>query len=195
VPPVVAAIPAAARGLLIGTAVAWLVLELRQGLQHRPDATTADKGSRPFLRIAALVGAGGAVAVSHAAPGAIIASPTAAAWAGLVVLWCGIALRAWSFHTLGRYFTFTVQTSHDQPVITDGPYRFVRHPSYAAILIAVVGIGLLINNWAALVVLTASVACGLAFRIRIEERALLQDLGDSYGRYAATHKRLIPYIW
>jgi protein-S-isoprenylcysteine O-methyltransferase Ste14 len=194
-PPVVAAIPAAAHGLLIGTVVVWLVLELRQGLQQRPEATTTDQGSRPFLRIASVLGAGGAIALSHAAPSAIIASPTATAWAGLVVLWSGIALRAWSFHTLGRYFTFTVQTSHDQPVITDGPYRFVRHPSYAAILIAMIGIGLLINNWASLVVLTAAVTCGLVFRIRIEERALLEDVGDGYRRYAATHKRLIPYIW
>ena len=60
---------------------------------------------------------------------------------------------------------------------------------------AVVGIGVLINNWAALAVLTGAVACGLAFRIRIEERALLQDLGESYREYAATHKRLIPYVW
>ena len=194
-PPVVAAISAAARGLLIAAAVAWLLLELRQGLQQRRDATTADRGSRPFLRVAMLVGAGGALAATRAAPGAIIASPTVTAWAGLVVLVCGIALRVWSFVTLGRYFTFTVQTSHDQPVITSGPYRFVRHPSYTAILIAVVGIGLLINNWVALLVITAAVACGLAFRIRVEERALLQDLGEPYRRYAATHKRLIPYVW
>lgn len=193
--PVVAAIPAATRGLLFGTAVVWLVLELRQGLRHRPDATTADHGSRPVIRIAAIFGTGGAIAVSHAAPGAIIASPTATAWAGLILLWCGVSLRAWSFHTLGRYFTFTVQTSDDQPVITDGPYRFVRHPSYTAILIAVVGIGVLINNWAALAVLTGAVAGGLAFRIRIEERALGEALGERYGQYAATHKRLVPYVW
>lgn len=192
---ILAAVPAATRDLLFATVIVWLVLEVRQATQHRPDATTADHGSRPVLRVAALVGAGGAIAMSHAAPDAIIASPTATAWAGLVILWCGVALRAWSFHTLGRYFTFTVQTSRDQPVITDGPYRFVRHPSYTAILLAVVGIGVLINNWAALAVLTGAVACGLAFRIRIEERALLQDLGESYREYAATHKRLIPYVW
>jgi protein-S-isoprenylcysteine O-methyltransferase Ste14 len=192
---ILAAMPGATRGLLFATVVVWFFLEARQATRRRVDATTADRGSRPVLRIASMVGAGGAIVMSHAVPGAIIASPTTTAWAGLVVLWCGVALRVWSFHALGQYFTFTVQTSRDQPVVTDGPYRFVRHPSYAAILLAVVGIGVLINNWAALAVLTGAVACGLVFRIRIEERALLQDLGDRYGQYAAAHKRLIPYVW
>jgi protein-S-isoprenylcysteine O-methyltransferase Ste14 len=38
-------------------------------------------------------------------------------------------------------------------------------------------------------------ACGLVFRIRVEERALPQNLGDDYRNYAATHKRLVPFIW
>jgi len=86
-------------------------------------------------------------------------------------------VRFWGFQTLGRYFTFTVQTSSDQPVITAGPYGLVRHPSYAAILVAVVGLGLLIGNWWSLILLTAAVACGLVFRIHVEERVLVQDLG------------------
>jgi len=194
VSPVLAAIPPAARVLLIGTGALWLLLEVRQGLQHRPDAVTADQGSRPFLRVATMVGAIGAVVAAKTVT-AVIASPATTAWIGLAFLWCGVALRVWSFRTLGRYFTFTVQTSDDQPVITDGPYRFVRHPSYAAILLAVIGLGVLINNWVSLVILAAAVAVGLAFRIRVEERALFEALGDDYRRYAATHKRLIPYLW
>ncbi len=192
--PVLAAIPPAARVLLIGTGALWLLLEVRQGLQHRPDAVTADQGSRPFLRVATMVGAIGAVVAAKTVT-AVIASPATTAWIGLAFLWCGVALRVWSFRTLGRYFTFTVQTSDDQPVITDGPYRFVRHPSYAAILLVVIGLGVLINNWVSLVILAAAVAVGLAFRIRVEERALFEALGDDYRRYAATHKRLIPYLW
>jgi protein-S-isoprenylcysteine O-methyltransferase Ste14 len=46
-----------------------------------------------------------------------------------------------------------------------------------------------------LVSLTVAMACALVFRIRVEERALLQNLGDDCRDYAATHKRLIPFIW
>lgn len=117
------------------------------------------------------------------------------AWIGLCILWYGIALRIWSFRTLGRYFTFTVQTCGDQPVITPGPYRVIRHPSYAAILLAVMGLGLFIANWLSLFTLAAAVVCDLAYRIRVEERAQLQDLGEDHRNYAATHKRLVPFIW
>ena len=123
------------------------------------------------------------------------ATPSGVAWVALVLLWCGVALRLWSFRTLGRYFTFTVQTSADQPVITDGPYRVVRHPSYAGILLAVMGIGLFIGNWLSFAILTAFVTCGVVFRIRVEERALLQELGEPYRAYAAAHKRLVPFVW
>jgi len=96
---------------------------------------------------------------------------------------------------LGRYFTFTVQTSSDQPVISDGPYRLIRHPSYAALLLIVMAVGLLMGNWLSLVCLTAAVAGGFVFRIRVEERALMHNLGDGYRDYATTHKRLVPFIW
>lgn len=181
--------------VLLATVVGWVLAEVRQGSNHRPEATVADQGSRPVLRIAMIVGAVAAIAVNRAVPGADMADRVLAATAGLVVLWAGIALRLWSFHTLGRYFTFTVQTSDDQPVITSGPYRWIRHPSYAGALLAVVGIGLFFGNWLALVVLVVAATVGLVNRIRIEERALVAAMGPRYLDYAATRRRLIPYLW
>jgi hypothetical protein len=60
-------------------------------------------------------------------------------------------------HTLGRYFTFTVQTSRDQPVITARPYRLIRHPSYAGLLMVIVAVGLFIGNWLSLLCLIVAV--------------------------------------
>ena len=104
-------------------------------------------------------------------------------------------MRLWSFRTLGHYFTFTVQTSPDQQVVTTGPYRFVRHPAYTALLLAVAAVGLLIGNWLSLVVLVGAVTGALVYRITVEERALERDIGPAYREYAATHKRLVPYVW
>ena len=188
-----AAAPPVARWLLVGTVAVWVVMELRQSTHRRPEATAVDRGGQLYIRLAGLVGVIGAVAVARATSRAAI--PAVAAWAGLGVLWCGLALRFWSFATLGRYFTFTVQTSPDQPVITAGPYRVIRHPSYAGVLLASVGIGLFIGNWWSLLILTAALTCGVVFRIRVEDGALLADLGDDYRAYAATHKRLVPFLW
>ena len=68
--------------------------------------------------------------------------------------------------TLGRYFTFTVMTSADQPVVTSGPYRFVRHPGYTGVLLIVIGAGLVNSNWIGLGGWTLLILLPLLYRIR-----------------------------
>jgi protein-S-isoprenylcysteine O-methyltransferase Ste14 len=183
------------RWMLVATAAVWVVLELRQSLAHRPEAVKASRRSEVLFRLIVGIGALMAGALAGIAKSATIRPVAVADWVGLVLFWAGISLRLWSFHTLGRYFTFTVQTSVDQPVISDGPYRLIRHPSYAALLLIMVAVGLLMGNWWSLACLTAAMAGGFVFRIRVEERALMHNLGDGYREYAATHKRLVPFIW
>jgi protein-S-isoprenylcysteine O-methyltransferase Ste14 len=183
------------RWILVGTAAIWVVSELRQSITHRPEGVVASRVSEVLFRLFVMFGALVAGVLSGVAQWATIGSVRVADWIGLVLLWCGISLRVWSFHTLGRYFTFTIQTSSDQLVIADGPYKLIRHPSYAGLLLAVMAVGLFIGNWLSLVCLTVAIAGALVFRIRVEERALMQNLGDSYRDYATTHKRLVPGIW
>jgi protein-S-isoprenylcysteine O-methyltransferase Ste14 len=131
----------------------------------------------------------------HILPAATIRPGTVAFGGGLAILLAGIALRGWSFQALGEYFTFSVQVSSDQPVITDGPYRLLRHPSYTGILLICAGFGLASANWIGLAGLTLLPLAVILWRIHIEENALVATLGDRYRRYAAHHKRLVPLIW
>ena len=185
----------AVRALLVVTAVGWLVLELRQSMVRRTDATSEDRGSRLVLSCAMGAGALLAALARRRAPDLAIEPAALADSVALVLLWAGVGLRFWSFHTLGRYFTFTVQTSRDQPVIATGPYRVVRHPSYTGLLLAVLGLGFALGNWLALVVLEALTVLGVVYRIHVEERALVRTLGDDYRDYARTHNRLVPLLW
>jgi protein-S-isoprenylcysteine O-methyltransferase Ste14 len=173
----------------------WLTLELRQALRRRPGASSSDRSSllmlRVWIAIAILlasfaVGRASAVSVAEGAP---------LFGAGLASMWCGIALRVWSFRTLGRYFTFTVMTSADQPVITAGPYRFLRHPSYLGMALILTGLGATYANWLSLVALALIPLVGLIYRIRVEESALSTTLGSAYTSYATGRKRLIPFVW
>jgi protein-S-isoprenylcysteine O-methyltransferase Ste14 len=129
------------------------------------------------------------------APGAAIGHPAAAFAVGMVMLTAGVMLRLWSFVTLGQYFTFTVKVSTDQPVVTAGPYRMLRHPGYAGGLLAMFGFGVLYGNWVSFGVIAVLWLVIIVWRIRIEERALLSALDDRYRAYAACHKRLIPLVW
>ncbi|MFI5283414.1 MAG: methyltransferase family protein [Candidatus Dormibacterales bacterium] len=82
-----------------------------------------------------------------------------------------------------------------QSVVHSGPYRFVRHPSYTAILIMLLGVGLELANWASLAVLLAGGLMGLLYRVRVEEHALIEALGEPYSGYVRHTKRFIPFIF
>ena len=141
--------------------------------------------------------------------GVIVACALAAIWtgaalpwlrqevtiAGIVVILLGTALRWWAILTLGRYFTIDVAVRSTQSVVQSGPYRFVRHPSYTAILIMLLGVGMALTNWASLVAMLAGGLIGLLYRVRVEEHALVEALGQPYMDYMRTTKRFIPFIF
>lgn len=114
---------------------------------------------------------------------------------GLVMIAVGIALRAWSIATLGRFFQYRIEVQADHQVITDGPYRYVRHPSYSGIALVVLGIALASGSVLGFLAAAALAGVGLAVRIHAEEKQLTDALGDQYDRYAASRKRLIPGVW
>ncbi|HYB86712.1 MAG TPA: isoprenylcysteine carboxylmethyltransferase family protein [Streptosporangiaceae bacterium] len=133
----------------------------------------------------------------HIAPAAAIGHGAAVFALGMVLLVAGIALRLWSFHALGRYFTFTftVKISPGQPVVSNGPYRVLRHPGYAGGLLAIAAVGLLNGNWVGLASVVLPWLVLIVWRIRVEENALLTALDGRYRAYAAHHKRLVPLVW
>ncbi|QUQ63574.1 methyltransferase family protein [Kutzneria sp. CA-103260] len=111
----------------------------------------------------------------------------------LVVL--GAGFRLWSIAMLGRYFRAVVHIQEDHHVVRSGPYRVLRHPSYTGLLVAVLGVALLYGNWLSAVVFEVLVIAGVLNRIRIEERVLLDGLGEDYAVYMRETSRLIPGIW
>ncbi|MEV6964173.1 isoprenylcysteine carboxylmethyltransferase family protein [Hamadaea sp. NPDC051192] len=184
------------RLLMVASGLLWYSFEVRQSFRSRSEATADDRGSRLLVQVAAVAGALAGAVVTRFTPGQVLANVhPVVAWLGLVVLWCGAGLRIWCFRTLGRYFTFTVLTTDTQPIIDVGPYRLLRHPSYTATLLVLLGLGTAFAKGWGLLTLAAVAMCGLAYRIRVEERALVAALGDRYLAFAAPRKRMIPFVW
>ncbi|MFZ0171814.1 MAG: isoprenylcysteine carboxylmethyltransferase family protein [Acidimicrobiales bacterium] len=181
--------------LWVAVVVVAGVIELAGAGRRRVEATKRDRGSQVVLRICEIPGVVLLLLSPRIAPAAEIRPPLVSVVVGIVVFSSGEALRVWAKVALGRYFTYTVQTSSDQPVITSGPYRFLRHPAYSGILLIAIGAGAVWGNWLGLGALTLLTLVGLIYRIRVEEKALLEDLGDSYRTYAEHHKCLIPFVW
>jgi protein-S-isoprenylcysteine O-methyltransferase Ste14 len=113
---------------------------------------------------------------------------------GVLMILLGSLLRRYCFRTLGQYFTGDVRARSDQPVIRAGPYRLVRHPSYTAGMMMFIGIGLALGNWFSFTLLTIATIATYVYRVVIEERALLDAIGEPYRSYMKETKRFVPYI-
>jgi protein-S-isoprenylcysteine O-methyltransferase Ste14 len=113
---------------------------------------------------------------------------------GISLILLGSLLRRYCWRTLGEYFTGEVNAQPDQRVISTGPYRLVRHPSYTAGILMFVGVGLSLGSWVSLALLTISTIATYSYRVRVEERAMLDTIGEPYELYMKQRKRFIPYI-
>jgi protein-S-isoprenylcysteine O-methyltransferase Ste14 len=114
--------------------------------------------------------------------------------AGIAATGTGIALRQWAIHTLGTYFVGHVQVQPGQAVVSAGPYRWLRHPSYTGQWLEMVGVGLATGNLAGIATCALVPLIGITARIDGEERELTADL-PGYRDYIQGRPRLIPYIW
>jgi len=139
-----------------------------------------------------LLGLGSAVLLHHVAS---LALPAWLAWAGIPLSLAGTALRAWAVATLGRWFSLTIQVKPGQPVIDRGPYRVLRHPSYAGGELALLGVGISTGNWLSALLLVVPWLAAHAYRIHVEECVLLATLGAPYRAYQARTWRLVPFVW
>jgi protein-S-isoprenylcysteine O-methyltransferase Ste14 len=115
--------------------------------------------------------------------------------AGLTVFGVGLLLRWYSIFYLGRYFTVDVAVATDHKVIDTGPYKYIRHPSYAGVLLEFLGFALCMGNVAALLLLMIAVSCVFLRRIRIEEAVLQGALGERYASYMRRTWRLVPFLY
>ncbi len=98
--------------------------------------------------------------------------------------------------SVNRFFEASVRIQKDRGhhVISDGPYRFVRHPGYAGLIFWAIGFPLAVGSRLALYIGLAMLF-SLALRTFLEDRLLHREL-EGYPEYAAKVKyRLIPYIW
>jgi len=91
---------------------------------------------------------------------------------GLALLGAAKALKLWAITTLGWRWTFRVLVLPDAPLITSGPYRFLSHPNYLAVVGEIASVAVIV--WPPITGVLAAIGFGalMVKRIRIEDRAL-----------------------
>jgi protein-S-isoprenylcysteine O-methyltransferase Ste14 len=185
------------------TTYLWLIFEVGLLVRDRrrsQGSTAGDRGTRQlnFLLIIAAVVFADVLRplTSTHSPLRIPGGP--GGWtviAGTIIVWLGLFIRIWAVVALGQNFRTTVEVDPGQAVVSSGPYRQIRHPSYTGLMLIVIGVGLAAGNWVALAVCILLPGTAMLRRIRVEEAELTRVLGEPYLAYRNHTKRLIPGLW
>jgi len=164
-------------------------------LAKRSHGTSEDRGSLRMLWVVILGSIGLAIASSilfRKADSELLVRLAPVAGALFVG---GLVLRWYAIFYLGPLFTVNVAIASDHRVIDSGPYRYIRHPSYTGALLAFLGLGVSFGNWVSLLAVLIPTVLAFMQRIAIEEKVLRRALGESYVRYIARTKRLLPFVY
>jgi protein-S-isoprenylcysteine O-methyltransferase Ste14 len=113
---------------------------------------------------------------------------------GLALFTLGFIGMNWAEAALGKQFSVQVTLQQDHQLVTSGPYRYLRHPRYASILLYNLGLALLFRSWLALL-LVGLLAGVLLWRIRDEETFMHQAFGPEWQSYSQRTWRLVPWVY
>jgi protein-S-isoprenylcysteine O-methyltransferase Ste14 len=166
----------------------------RRARREQPSGGSDPTDVAIALGFFAIIGAG-AVDLGGADRAAGTVTEWLARAAATVVILAGLALRAASVRALGSAYSVRLRTRAEQPLIHSGPYRFVRHPNYAALLIVACGIAVGLRSPLALTVTFLVWLPIVIVRITREERLLIARFGDRYREYCGRTSRLVPGIY
>jgi protein-S-isoprenylcysteine O-methyltransferase Ste14 len=114
---------------------------------------------------------------------------------GSILIITGLIIRITSILTLKHYFTYTVTKIEDHELIETGLYKNIRHPGYLGQLIIFTGISTSLSNWLSIIFMVVPIILGYIYRIIIEERFMIDQMGQKYLDYQKRTKRLLPLIY
>ena len=158
-------------------------------------SSKTDKFSMGFITLGVVIVISGALIYW-----AYLGDSTAFIWnvpttLGLSLMFIGTVIRIWAIRHLGKYFTNTVKFDSGHQLITTGPYKLIRHPSYLGAYLAIVGSALFLNAMPVFYVGVFIMLGAYLYRIRVEEIGLVETFQEKYIQYRGRSKRLIPFVY
>jgi protein-S-isoprenylcysteine O-methyltransferase Ste14 len=176
----------------------WIVLELFFAVTRNraQGAQTQDRASGMFLIVCLYAGIFLGLNTSFSARQfAIPWNRTLLFGIGIFFILAGEAFRWYAISVLEKFFTTVIAIQPGHTVIEKGPYHYIRHPSYSGAILSFLGFGLALTNWLSFGLVLLGTALGYGYRVNIEERALIDGLGQPYRDYMQRTKRFIPFVY
>jgi len=112
---------------------------------------------------------------------------------GLVFFALGLGLAVWARVHLGRNWGTPMTLKNDPELVTDGPYRFVRHPIYSGVLLAGLGTAVALTWTLSIAVLLGGVY--FVYSATVEERNMAERLPETYPAYRRSTKMFVPFVF
>ena len=125
---------------------------------------------------------------------AVMMVSATARWIGLILFTIGILFVLWSGISLGRFYSADVTIQEEHQLITDGPYRCIRHPRYLGSILSGFGLSLLFRSWVGLIASICFIFL-IKFRIQDEEKYMLREFGEEWETYCKNSWRMIPFLY
>jgi protein-S-isoprenylcysteine O-methyltransferase Ste14 len=114
-------------------------------------------------------------------------------WLGAGLTAVGLGFSVWARRHLGRYWSGTIAVKAKHELIRTGPYALVRHPIYTGFIVGIMGTALAVGELRGLLSIVMLVTAYVR-KIRIEERWLVRQFGETYVRYQKDVKALLPFV-
>jgi protein-S-isoprenylcysteine O-methyltransferase Ste14 len=113
--------------------------------------------------------------------------------AGSLMVLAGLLFAIWARVHLGSNWSGRVTLKQNHELIRTGPYRWVRHPIYSGLLLAILGTALVVGEWRGLIA-TALMIVSFWRKLRLEEALMRETFGQEYTRYCERTAALVPYV-
>jgi protein-S-isoprenylcysteine O-methyltransferase Ste14 len=124
--------------------------------------------------------------------GQVLTPSVATFWTGAAITAAGLLFSVWARVHLGANWSGTVTIKESHELVTTGPYAIVRHPIYTGLLLGLIGSAIALERWRGVLAVVIALV-GILHKLRIEERWMTEQFGDTYRAYAARVPRLIPF--
>jgi protein-S-isoprenylcysteine O-methyltransferase Ste14 len=172
----------------------------RSGARFTPDRQAIEREGRSafavrFASFFFLIGVLVAYALNPAWMQAMdLPLPAAARGVGFAFGLLGVGLAGWAQVTLDRQWSAQLQLTQGHEVVTTGPYAFIRHPIYAALIAISIGFALLTANL--LFMGVGALSIGMSIGRIPREETMMREGVPGYADYAAKVRfRLLPHVW
>jgi protein-S-isoprenylcysteine O-methyltransferase Ste14 len=167
----------------------------------RPEDATLKKRDEDILsKLAGLLGIAGFVSTiafvinSGWVAWANLPPPGWVRWTGFTIALIGFALLQWAQTSLGRSWSDTPRMMKEQVLVTNGPYRVIRHPIYTAFFLILGSTFFISANWLVGISWISMTLLEIFSRINFEENLMLEYFGDRYREYMKRTGRLLPKL-